>query len=169
MNEKREVPRIWCDSYFGRRLPIPADQIVFRPSVYGLIRSLDGECLLLIEQPKSARLVLPGGGVETHESLTEALRRECREETGLGVAVAESPWRFRESFFHFEPTVESWHVLAFYFECRLSDERDDMNVGLGNPIEGKPVWIRTAKLWPSRLAPSFRPIVSDYCNLGWTI
>jgi ADP-ribose pyrophosphatase YjhB (NUDIX family) len=47
----------------------------------------DGEFLAVrrARPPMQGLFTLPGGGVEVGESLTEALVREVREETGLGI------------------------------------------------------------------------------------
>ena len=55
--------------------------------VGGLVRQ--GHSVLLVKQQKpndpEPKWALPGGYVEHGESLFDALRREVREETGLGV------------------------------------------------------------------------------------
>lgn len=43
-------------------------------------------------EPALGQWSLPGGSVEAGESMSEALRREVREETGLEVVVGEEVW-----------------------------------------------------------------------------
>lgn len=56
--------------------------------VYGICVQ-DGKLLVINKQggPYTNRYDLPGGTVEPHESLTDALHREFREETGIRIEV----------------------------------------------------------------------------------
>lgn len=56
----------------------------------------------------------PGGGVEVHQSLPQALAREVHEETGLDVAVGE-PCLVNE----FHDPYGSFHQVDVYFRCTL--------------------------------------------------
>lgn len=60
----------------------PNDEVVWRPSVYGLIQNSQGEYLVVRTQGKQ-KLEFPGGGADIQESLEQALRREFLEETGV--------------------------------------------------------------------------------------
>ncbi len=57
-----------------------------RPSVAAIIRNADGE-VLLQRRSDNGLWGLPGGSVEIGESVTTAIVREVREETGLVVEV----------------------------------------------------------------------------------
>ena len=57
-----------------------------RPSVAAIIRNADGE-VLLQRRSDNGLWGLPGGSVEIGESVTTAIAREVREETGLVVEV----------------------------------------------------------------------------------
>ncbi|HJZ48587.1 MAG TPA: NUDIX domain-containing protein, partial [Roseiflexaceae bacterium] len=62
-----------------------------RPTLVG-VRALivhDGAVLLIRQRHGRQFWVLPGGGVERNERLTEAARREAREETGAAVRVEQ--------------------------------------------------------------------------------
>jgi ADP-ribose pyrophosphatase YjhB (NUDIX family) len=56
----------------------------------------------------------PGGGVELHQSLPEALRREVHEETGLVVEVGE-PCLVNE----FHDPRGTFHQVDIYFRARI--------------------------------------------------
>ncbi|HEX6291451.1 MAG TPA: NUDIX domain-containing protein [Herpetosiphonaceae bacterium] len=57
-----------------------------RVGAFAIIRDADGR-VLISRRVDSGWFNLPGGGVEPHESATEGLVREVREETGLEVAA----------------------------------------------------------------------------------
>lgn len=59
---------------------------------------------------KSTFWMPPGGGVNFGESLTEAVKREVFEETGLNVGV-------KQMLYVSEYLKHSWHAVEFYFLC----------------------------------------------------
>jgi nucleoside triphosphatase len=95
------------------------------PTVGALIFN-EREQLLLVKTHKwNGRYTIPGGHVELGESLTEALKREIREETGLELLQAEflcyQEFIFNESFW------EKRHFLFFDFICRVKGEVVTLN------------------------------------------
>lgn len=73
---------------------VPAEKLIFRPSVYGLLFR-DNQILL---SQQWGGYDFPGGGVNVDETLSEALQREFKEETGLSVVVGD-PLYCGTSFF----------------------------------------------------------------------
>jgi ADP-ribose pyrophosphatase YjhB (NUDIX family) len=76
----------------------------------------DNRLLLVNAWKGSDRLwCAPGGGVDLHQPLESALRREVHEETGLAVTVGQ-PCLVNE--FH-DPTGD-FHQVDIYFRCSLT-------------------------------------------------
>lgn len=70
-----------CHDIDGNIKKVPASELTFRPSVYGVC--LAGDTVLLSRQWEGYDF--PGGGIEKHETIIDALKREVWEETGLRV------------------------------------------------------------------------------------
>lgn len=89
-----------------------------RPSVSAVIFDGGGR-LLLQRRSDGGQWGLPGGSVEIGESVTDALRREVREETGLLVStrrligVYSDPRRQVVRY----PNGNVWHYVNVCFEC----------------------------------------------------
>lgn len=59
-----------------------------------LVTRADGRVLMVREPRLPGWWLLPGGGAEAGESLVDAARRECREETGLDLQRASPVVRY---------------------------------------------------------------------------
>ncbi len=101
---------------------------------------LRGDRLLLVNawKGKTHLWTCPGGGVEVHQSLPEALAREVREETGLAVAVGE-PCLVNE----FHDPSGPFHQVDIYFRCTILAGEP-----FGNWID--PEGVVTHRLWVTR-------------------
>src|SRR5260370_20687990 len=91
-----------------------------RPSVSAVIFDRRGR-LLLQQRSDGGQWGLPGGSIEIGESVTDAVRREGREETGLVVAVRRligvysDPARPVARY----PDRHGWHYVNVCFECAV--------------------------------------------------
>lgn len=85
-----------------------------RLAVRGVILRDDRLLLVNAWKGRTHLWTCPGGGVEVHQSLAQALIREVHEETGLEVAVHE-PCLVNE----FHDPEGTFHQVDLYFRCTL--------------------------------------------------
>lgn len=90
-----------------------------RPSVSAVIWDGDGR-VLLQQRSDSGQWGLPGGSVEIGESVTDAIAREVREETGLTVRVGRLIGVYSDPAFQIVryPDGRVWHYVNVCFECQ---------------------------------------------------
>ena len=81
MENKIKSKKIICHDLNNNEFEIDVNKFIFRPSVYGIL--IENNKILLSKEWDGYNM--PGGGVDIHETLEEALTREFFEETGLKV------------------------------------------------------------------------------------
>jgi 8-oxo-dGTP pyrophosphatase MutT (NUDIX family) len=91
-----------------------------RPSVSAVLTDRRGR-LLLQQRSDGGQWGLPGGSVEIGESVTEAVIREVREETGLRVSVGRLIGVYSEPGLQVVryPDGNVWHYINVCFECAV--------------------------------------------------
>ena len=99
----------------------------FYLGVKALICNAEGKLLLLKRNPNRLKSIkevwdLPGGRIQTNESLEDALKREVGEETGLNSIVCIRPFKMVLSDIRLPtPDGDVGLVLATYF-CHVGNE-----------------------------------------------
>jgi ADP-ribose pyrophosphatase YjhB (NUDIX family) len=90
-----------------------------RPSVSAFVLH-DGR-LLLQQRADNGRWGLPGGSVEIGETVSAAIVREVREETGFEVAVRRLVGVYSDPRFQVVryPDGRVWHYVNLCFQCAL--------------------------------------------------
>ena len=92
-----------------------------RIRVSAVLRWRDGILLCRHEKPGREYWLLPGGGVNSGESLVQALRRELREEVGLGEQMPfEGPVAIVDSIAPAH-SLATKHVVHIIFAGDLTD------------------------------------------------
>lgn len=109
-------------------MPAMKNQAIRRPvpAVAALITQ-DGRLLLVRRgvEPSKGKWSLPGGSVEWGEPLTEAVRREVREETGLEVEVGEIAGVFEVISADFHYVIADYFARPFDGELRPGDDASE--------------------------------------------
>jgi len=135
--------KVICRGLFGEVIEVSPEELMFRPSIYGLV--IKGEKILLC--PQWDGWDYPGGGIDKGETLVEALLREVKEETGITVTIGKL-LDVSDNFF--QPTFakeQRWHSIKLYYACRyvsgeitaegfMPHEREYMKEAQWVPLEG---------------------------------
>jgi len=113
----KQNKKIICHDLNEKEFEVSADKLIFRPSVYGVL--IEGGKVLLSKQWDGYDL--PGGGINIHETIEEALKREFFEETGIKVELI-SPLHCETSFFYPNYSEKNkcqyWNCPLIYFLVR---------------------------------------------------
>ncbi len=109
------MPLVKCRTLFNQTKFVPAETMVQRPSVYGVV--VHDRRVLLAKAKTTQKYVLPGGGIEKGEATEAALSREIREEAGIEVTVGEL-LHFETDFFYYDPLEIAFHGFLFFYRCQ---------------------------------------------------
>jgi ADP-ribose pyrophosphatase YjhB (NUDIX family) len=134
---------VTCIDKDEKTYEVPASELAWRPSVYGII--IQDDKILL--SPQFDGYDLPGWGIELWESIENALIREIREETGydarVGSLVSAHTSLFRlpregEEYVHsimmyYTASIIGWSLSIDWFDewdreskvCKLHRSLDD--------------------------------------------
>jgi 8-oxo-dGTP pyrophosphatase MutT (NUDIX family) len=132
-----------CISIYGKKVLVPKEKLIVRPAAYGIIVQ-DGK-ILLLNSKSTDKLWFPGGGINPDEKLKEALKREVKEEAGIGVKI-ERLFYFEETFFYYDPLNEAYHNFSFFFSCKPLSIKLLQDDQVNDLESDKPRWISLTKL-----------------------
>lgn len=103
---------VTCVDREGKNHQVDVNDLLWRPSVYGLY--IHDDKILLSKQWDGYDF--PGGGIEKHETITQALQREFFEETGLKVEKVGPMVACEESFYQATLSSEkAFHSILMYY------------------------------------------------------
>lgn len=117
--------KVTCTDFYGKAHVVDATRLIDRLSAYGIY--IVGDTVLLVQDPRSLRWELPGGGVEKGEIPEQSLIREFIEETGVTPSgkftflkeweehffdvVGQQAWRSKRTFYRIEKITHSERLL----------------------------------------------------------
>lgn len=120
-----------AETYYNDTKPVALADLRQRVSAYAII--IQDEKILMIKTHNHC-YYFPGGGVDMGESLTDAVRREAREELNAAVDVGALLYADDMIYYH-DPVGRAVHLIRLYYECTVlthefsqhnAEERDEI-------------------------------------------
>lgn len=124
----------------GNKIEKPTDTpVLWRVAAYAVVWQNDK---LLMVKSGSGLWILPGGGVEDGEMITDAMVRECAEETGYKVAITDSqPIYAREQPFYHTSSDTFYHSLQLFYDATLVSAEPDQSLLLEQDKARESAWV----------------------------
>ena len=125
----------------------PEEKIFWRISAYAVVLSEAKKILLVKPQYDKNIWLLPGGEVDTDESIAEGIERECYEETGYRVKVDfTKPIYVGESNFYCQDSFRH-SIILIYPAKLLSTEQNKEVINSLEPNEIEKVeWVPLSEI-----------------------
>ena len=130
------------------------------PTVGALIVNREGKILLAKSHKWFDMYTLPGGHIEVGESMTDAVRREVKEEVGLDVEVVET-LLVQEAIFAPE-FYKKKHFIFIDFYCKSKDQE----VKLDQDEIQDYVWVFPGAAYNLKLDSFTRKTLDRYLERG---
>ncbi|OHU88638.1 MULTISPECIES: NUDIX hydrolase [Pseudoalteromonas] len=104
---------------------------------------LDGQKILLLYTARYDDYSLPGGGVDEHESIEQALFRELREETGAESLLSYTEFgRYEEYRSWYKHDYDTIHIISDCYVCETCGQFSQPQMEDYEHANGmKPVWV----------------------------
>lgn len=113
IQDMKKGKTVICSDIDGEKYKVDSNQLIFRPSVYGIIIK-NGKILL---SKQWGGYNLPGGGVDLGETIEETLKREILEETGLKIKIGQII-TCKNSFFKLPYSGINVQSILIYYLCK---------------------------------------------------
>jgi 8-oxo-dGTP pyrophosphatase MutT (NUDIX family) len=106
---------VLAETYYGETKPVTRSELFHRVSAYAVI--IENEKILLIKT-HNHRYYFPGGGVDVGEALSDAVKREAREELNADIQVGDLMYADDMIYYH-DPVGRAAHLIRLFYDCRL--------------------------------------------------
>lgn len=133
----------------------------------GLIADVSNGKILLVHEKKVDKYGLPGGKLESQESLRECLSRECKEELGMAISVDDLVLISEKPNTH-----EGNTVVRFFYRAKITNkiavseleygyysQEEINNLTKQDKIRGKDVTYLLEEHFQGKLRTHIEPII----------
>lgn len=155
--------QVVCTDFYGKTHIINDAELIDRLSAYGIYIS-EGR-ILLVQDARSMRWELPGGGIESGETIAQGLIREFVEEAGIeptGEFELISEW---QEYFYDVVSDQAWRsTRKFYRVSQIKNGKTLLKHGNGEDSL-RAEFVAFKELHTIHIADSIRRLLNSLINL----
>lgn len=147
----------------GNEIEKPADApVAWRVAAYAVV--WQGDKLLMVRSG-GGPWILPGGGVEDGETITDAAVRECAEETGYKIVVSnDQPLHVREQPFYHSSSELFYYSLQLFYTATLKSTEPDASLMTERDKQRESAWVAVRELSDESLHHTVRNFVRQLAS-----